>query len=154
MNYRQYSDDLCDDAELAVFTSNVNNDEISEIVIDITPESSDDSYLSLFDDSGSEIDDKDEFGISKDQLANKIKTGFQQVHVENVDPVAEKLQSFVNSGILPQESMFYILLKNAVSYVDWLVRRKENHCLQFQWDNEVLQFLESVEYHGGRKVVN
>ena len=151
MNYRQYSYDLCDDAELAVFT---NNDEISEIVIDITPESSDDSYPSSFDDSGSEIDDKDEFGISKDHLANEIKTGFQQVHVENVDPVAEKLQSFLNSGILPQESMFYILLKNAVSYVDWLVRRKENHSLQFQWDNEVLQFLESVEYHGGRKVVN
>ena len=76
------------------------------------------------------------------------------MHVENVDPVAEKLQSFLNSGILPQESMFYILLKNAVSYVDWLVRRKENHSLQFQWDNEVLQFLESVEYYGGRKVVN
>ena len=151
MNYRQYSYDLCDDAELAVFT---NNDEISEIVIDITPESSDDSYPSSFDDSGSEIDDKDEFGISKDHLANEIKTGFQQVHVENVDPVAEKLQSFLNSGTLPQESMFYILLKNAVSYVDWLVRRKENHSLQFQWDNEVLQFLESVEYHGGRKVVN
>lgn len=50
--------------------------------------------------------------------------------------------------------MFYILLKNAVSYVDWLVRREENHSLQFQWDNEVLQFLESLEYHGGRKVVN
>ena len=151
MNYRQYSYDLCDDAELAVFT---NNDEISEIVIDITPESSDDSYPSSFDDSGSEIDDKDEFGISKDHLANEIKTGFQQVHVENVDPVAEKLQSFLNSGILPQESMFYILLKNAVSYVDWLVRRKENHSLQFQRANEVLQFLESVEYYGGRKVVN
>ena len=50
--------------------------------------------------------------------------------------------------------MFYILLKNAVSYVDWLVRREENHSLQFQWDNEVLQFLESLQYHGGRKVVN
>ena len=50
--------------------------------------------------------------------------------------------------------MFYILLKNAVSYVDWLVRREENHSLQFQWDNEVLQLIESLEYHGGRKVVN
>ena len=56
--------------------------------------------------------------------------------------------------MLPTESMFYILLKNAVSYVDWLVKREENHSLQFQWDNEVLQFLESLEYHGGRKVVN
>lgn len=104
-----------------VFT---NNDEISEIVIDITPESSDDSYPSSFDDSGSEIDDKDEFGISKDHLANEIKTRFQQVHVENVDPVAEKLQSFLNFGILPQESMFYILLKNAVSRLACKEKRK------------------------------
>ena len=50
--------------------------------------------------------------------------------------------------------MFYILLKNAISYVDWLVKRKQNHSLQFQWDNEVLQFVESLKYHGGRKVVN
>ena len=35
--------------------------------------------------------------------------------------------------------MFYILLKDAVSYVDWLVKREENH---------------SLEYHGRRKVVN
>ena len=50
--------------------------------------------------------------------------------------------------------MFYILLKNAIGCVDWLVKRKQNHSLQFQWDNEVLQFVESLEYHGGRKVVN
>jgi len=63
-------------------------------------------------------------------------------------PVAQKLQSFLNSDILPKGSMFYILLKNAVSYVHWLVKREENHSLQFQWDNEVLQFLESLEYYG------
>ena len=99
-------------------------------------------------------DDKDDFEINKHYLANEIKRGFQRVYVEKVDPVAQKLQSFPNSDILPKESMFYILLKNAVSYVDWLVKREENHSLQFQWDGEVLQFLESLEYHGGRKVVN
>ncbi len=75
--------------------------------------------------------DKDEFGINKHYLANEIKSGFQRVYVEKVDPVAQKLQSFLNSDILPKESMFYILLKNAVSYVDWLVKREENHSLQF-----------------------
>ena len=99
-------------------------------------------------------DDKYEFGIKKHYLTNEIKSGFKRVHVQYVDPVAQKLQSFLNSDILPKKSMFYILLENAVSYVDWLVKRKENHSLQFQWDNEVLQFLESLEYHGGRKVVN
>jgi len=72
---------------------------------------------------------KDEFGISKHYMANEIKSGFKGVQFEDVDPVAQKLQTFHNSGILPKESMFYILLKNATSYVDWLVKRKENHSL-------------------------
>ena len=29
-----------------------------------------------------------------------------------------------------------------------------NHSAQFRWDNEVLQFLEALEYYGGRRVVN
>ncbi|KAK2556178.1 hypothetical protein P5673_021775 [Acropora cervicornis] len=151
LNYREYYDNLCDEPELSL-----NSDqEMSEIDVDITPETvDDDSYSSSFHETDSDSDDKDEFGFNKDYLANKIKSGFKGVHVEYVDPVAQKLQSFLNSGVLPTESMFYILLKNAVSYVDWLVNREENHSLQFQWDNEVLQFLESLEYHGGRKVVN
>ena len=126
-----------------------------EIDVDITPETDDDdSYSSSFHETDSDSDDKDDFGFGTHYLANEIKRGFTRVQIENVDPVAQKLQSFLNSGILPKESMFYILLKNAVTYVDWLVKREENHSLQFQWDNEVLQFLESLEYHGGRKVVN
>ena len=126
-----------------------------EIDVDITSETDDDdSYSSSFHETDSDSDDKDDFGFGTHYLANEIKSGFTRVQIENVDPVAQKLQSFLNSGILPKESMFYILLKNAVTYVDWLVKREENHSLQFQWDNEVLQFLESLEYHGGRKVVN
>ena len=50
--------------------------------------------------------------------------------------------------------MFYILLKNSLTYLNWLVERQKNHSLQFEWDKEVLQFVESLEYHGSRKVVN
>ena len=125
----------------------IDNDSTSETI-------DEDSYSSSFVDTDSDHDDEDEFGINRHYLANEIKNGFQRVHVEKVDPVAQKLQSFLNSDILPKGSMFYILLKNAVNYVDWVVKREENHSLQFQWDSEVLQFLESLEYHGGRKVVN
>ena len=114
----------------------------------------DDSYSSSFAETDSDLDDKDKCGINKHYLANEIKHGFKRVQVEYVDPVAQKLQSFLSSDILPKESMFYILLKNAISCVDWLVKRKQNHSLQFQWDNEVLQFVESLEYHGERKGVN
>ena len=92
---------------------------MSEIDVDNTPETvDDDSYSSSFHETDSDSDDKDEFGINKYYLANEIKSGFKRVHVQCVDPVAQKLQSFLNSGVLPTESMFYILLKNAVSYVD------------------------------------
>ena len=50
--------------------------------------------------------------------------------------------------------MFYSLLENSVNYVHWVNERKRNHSLQFQWDSEVLQFVETLEYHGGRRVVN
>jgi hypothetical protein len=152
LNFREYSDDFCDVPDLELCLRN-NDQEILEMEVDITPETDDDSYSSSFDETDSD-DGKDEFRNNKNYLANEIKSGFKRIHIAHVDPVAEKLQSFLNAGILPKESMFYILLKNAVSYVDWLVKRKENHSLQFQWDNEVLQFLESLEYHGGRKVVN
>lgn len=121
--------------------------------LDGNPESdSDDCYSSSFEDTDN--DNVDEFDISKHYLANEVRSGFKRVNVENVDPVAQKLQSFLNSRVLPKQSMFYVLLKNAINYVSWLVERQENHSLQFQWDNEILQFLESLEYHGGRKVVN
>lgn len=92
---------------------------MSEIDVDITPETvDDDSYSSSFHETDSDSDDNDEFGIDKYYLVNDNKSGFKRVHVEYVDPVAQKLQSFLNSGMLPTESMFYILPKNAVSYVD------------------------------------
>lgn len=66
-----------------------------------------------------------------------------------LDPVAEKLQYFLDSGLLARDSMFYSLLENYVNFVYWLNERKRNHSLQFQWDREVLQFVETLEYHGG-----
>ena len=81
--------------------------------LDVNPESdSDDRYLSSFEDTDS--DGVDELDINKHYLANKVRSGFQRVNVGNVDPVAQKLQSFLNSGVLPKQSMFYVVLKNAI----------------------------------------
>ena len=86
----------------------------------------DDSYSSSFDDTGSDDSDEiDEFGISRHCLANEMKKGVRRLHVEHIDPVTQKLHSFLNSGVLPRETMFYILLKNAVSYVDWVLKEKK-----------------------------
>ena len=124
-----------------------------EMELDINPVSdSDDSYSSSFEDTDS--DTVDEFEFNKHYLANEVRRGFKRVHVENLDPVTQKLQSFLDSGVLSKQSMFYILLKNATNYVNCLFERQENHSLQFQSDNEILQFLGSLEYHGGRKVIN
>ena len=80
-----------------------------EMELDVNPESdSDDSYLSSFEDTHS--DNVDEFDINKHYLANEVRSGFKRVNVGNVDPVAQKLQSFLNSGVLPKQSMFYLLL--------------------------------------------
>ena len=124
-----------------------------EMELDINPVSdSDDSYSSSFEDTDS--DSVDEFEFNKHYLVNEMRRGFKRVPVENLDPVTQKLQSFLDSGVLPKQSMFYIFLKNATNYLNWLCEQQENHSLQFQWDNEILQFLESLEYHGGRKVIN
>ena len=62
-----------------------------------------------------------------------------------------KLQSFLHSVyFLRKDNFLYILLKNTVSYVDWLVKMEENHSLQFQWDTEVLQSLSCPGGGGGR----
>ena len=124
-----------------------------EMELDINPVSdSDDSYSSSFEDTDS--DSVDEFEFNKHYLANEMRRGFKRVPVENLDPVTQKLQSFLDSGVLPKQSMFYTFLKNGTNYLNWLCEQQENHSLQFQWDNEILQFLESLEYHGGRKVIN
>lgn len=66
------------------------------------------------------------------------------------DTVSEKLQGLLDDGIMQKESIFYLHLKNALSFVTNIGDPK----LQFQWDPEILQFLESLEYHGHEKAMN
>ena len=113
-------------------------------------QSSDDSFSSSFEDS--ESDSLDEFYMRKNYLSKEVTSDCKRIQF--LDPVTEKLQNFLDADLLPRESMFYILLKSSLTYVNWLVERQKNHSLQFEWDKEVLQFVESLEYHGSRKVVN
>ena len=66
------------------------------------------------------------------------------------DPVCEKIQGLLDDGILQKDSIFYIYLKNSLTFVTDIGDPK----LQFQWDPEILQFVESLEYHGHEKTMN
>lgn len=115
----------------------------------------DDSYSSSSSFGFSDSDDSDwndEFSMSKGIFTNETAPDVKCMPI--LDPVAEKLQCFIDSGLLARDSMFYSLLENSVNYVHWLNQRKRNHSLQFQWDSEIFQFVETLEYHGGRRVVN
>ena len=114
---------------------------------------SDDSYSSSSF-TCSDIDESDDFDFGRPlhPFASGAAAGVKRVKI--LDPVTDKLQSFIDSGVLSTDSMFYGLLANSVNYVQWLNERQNNRSAQFKWDSEVLQFVESLEYHGGRKVVN
>ena len=88
-------------------------------------QSSDDSYTSSFE--VSESDSLDEFEMSKNYLSNEVRSDCKRIQF--LDPVTEKLQNFLDADLLPHESMFYILLKNSLTYVNWLVERQKNHSL-------------------------
>ena len=111
---------------------------------------SDDSYSSSF--TFSDSDESDEFGHPLNPFASGVADGVKRVKI--LDPITDKLQSFLDSGVLSKNSMFYGLLESSVNYVHWLNERQSNRSAQFKWDSEVLQFVETLEYHGGRKVVN
>ena len=51
---------------------------------------------------------------------------------------------------MKREIIFYIYLKNALSFVTDIGDPK----VQFQWDSEILDFVESLEYHGHGKTMN
>ena len=67
-----------------------------------------------------------------------------------MDPVCENLQTLLDSGELRKDSIFYIYLSNALAFV----RNISNPEEQFQWDDEVLEFVETLEYHGHEKILN
>lgn len=70
-----------------------------------------------------------------------------------MDPVCAKLQDFLQNGYLSREHIFYKLIKNAVDFVISVNNdfSKEN---QFEWDSEILEFLDSVEHYGHEATIN
>ena len=71
----------------------------------------------------------------------------------SMDPVCTKLQDFLQCGYLSREHIFYKLIKNAVDFVTAVNNdfSKEN---QFEWDSEILEFLDSIEHYGHEATVN
>lgn len=93
----------------------------------------DDSYSSSSSFGFSDSDWNDEFSMNKGIFTNETAPGLKRVTI--LDPVAEKLQCFIDRGLLARDSMFYSLLENSVNYVQWLSEIKRNHSLQFLWDS-------------------
>lgn len=66
------------------------------------------------------------------------------------DPILETLQRLLDSELLQRNHIFYLLIKNAVLYAQ---SRLENSS-DFEWDSEILQFVETIEFHGHESVLN
>ena len=64
-----------------------------------------------------------------------------------------KLEDFLQCGYLSREHIFYKLIKNAVDFVTAVNNdfSKEN---QFEWDSEILEFLDSIEHYDHEATVN
>jgi len=73
---------------------------------------------------------------------------YRRIHY--IDPVCENLQTLLDSGELPRDSIFYIYLINALAFVNEISNPEQ----QFQWDDEVIEFVETLKYHGHEKVMN
>ena len=67
------------------------------------------------------------------------------------DPVCEKLQEFLQSGYLSKQHIFYKLIKNALEFV--VSTNSTSNDKMFQWDAEILEFLDTLEYYGHESTV-
>ena len=67
-----------------------------------------------------------------------------------MDPVCEKLQEFIACGFLPRSHIFYKLIRNAVDFVSSVA----NSYKDFEWDETILEFVDSLEYYGHQATVN
>lgn len=63
----------------------------------------------------------------------------------SADPLVNSLNILIQGGKLPKDCIYYKFVDNTVRYalVDW---SKKN---DFQWDKDVLEFLQSIKYLGG-----
>ena len=94
----------------------------------------------------------DEISEETDLEGDIIREG--TVREQLMDPIAELLQNLIDNGTLDHTHFFYKYIKNSLQYVNWLVKRHKNPCLQFQWDQEIIEFCETLEYHGHEKVMH
>ena len=64
--------------------------------------------------------------------------------------MCEKLQGFLDGGSLSREHIFYKLIKNTL---DFVTASRANY-VGFQWDSEILEFLDTIEYYGHEATVH
>ena len=114
-------------------------------------------HYSVSDDNVDDVDSstdsaRDDDSFLADHFRNEIKEG--NLRTKAIDPICSKLGRLLSSGALDRNSMFFLMLKNAVEYVEWLQQRQSDASLRFQWDDEIIEFIETLEYHGHENVVN
>ena len=71
-------------------------------------------------------------------------------YIKYLDSVCEKLQEFIACGFLPRSHIFYKLIRNAVDFVSSVA----NSYKDFEWDETILEFVDSLEYYGHQATVN
>lgn len=65
------------------------------------------------------------------------------------DPILETLQRLLVSELLQRNHIFYLLIKNAVLYA----QSRLGNSSDFEWDSEMLPFVETIEFHGHEAVL-
>ncbi len=102
--------------------------------------------------SSSSESEYDSDGFSLNPNRNDFSEGI--LPTEFLDPTCEKLHNLLSQGELKKDDMFFKLIENSTNYISWLRDRQADHSLQFQWDNDILLFSETLEYHGHEKIYN
>jgi hypothetical protein len=73
-------------------------------------------------------------------------------YFEDLDPAVIKLQQMLSSGVLSREHIFYKIIDNALSYATAVGNQTNSD--RFSWDPKVVSFCNTIEFHGGAKMVN
>ena len=78
--------------------------------------------------------------------ANQIK---EFVAYFNQYTITENVQNILDYC---KDVLYFI--ENALEYVEWLLIKKDNRGVQFEWDAPVIEFVESLEYDCQEKTLN
>ena len=87
------------------------------------------------------------------QMCNPCFDSGQERYAQ-VDDVAESLNLLITQGIIPENHIYYMLLKNINNYIYHNSVSHKDDGIKFIWDPVVVDWCNSILYLGGNKVYN